>query len=92
MLIGSVSEEGNRMSSRPTEAEWLATLTKSCGDSKAAAIVAALKKAYPQKSIRTLSYLAWTPFTPDGCPTMVFDDTCRVVSDPEAEARKILLA
>ena len=26
MLIGSVSEEGNRMSSRPTEAEWMATL------------------------------------------------------------------
>ena len=26
MLIGSVSEEGNRMSSRPTEAEWVATL------------------------------------------------------------------
>ena len=57
MLIGSVSEEGNRMSSRPTEAEWLATLTKSYGDAKAAAIIAALKKAYPQKSIRTLSYM-----------------------------------
>ena len=28
MLIGSVSEEGNRMSSRPTEAEWLATLSR----------------------------------------------------------------
>jgi len=36
MLIGSVSEEGNRMSSRPTESEWLATLTRSYGDSKAA--------------------------------------------------------
>ena len=57
MLIGSVSEEGNRMSSRPTEAEWLATLTRSYGDAKAAAIVAALKKAYPDKSIRTLSYM-----------------------------------
>ena len=43
MLIGSVSEEGNRMSSRPTEAEWVATLTKSYGDAKAAAIVAALE-------------------------------------------------
>jgi para-nitrobenzyl esterase len=31
MLIGSVSEEGNRMLSRPTEAEWLATLTKNYG-------------------------------------------------------------
>jgi para-nitrobenzyl esterase len=57
MLFGSVSEEGNRMSSRPTEAEWLATLTKSYGEAKAVAIVAALKKAYPKKSIRTLSYM-----------------------------------
>ena len=57
MLIGSVSEEGNRMSSRPTEAEWVATLTKSYGDAKAAAIVAALKRAYPNKSVRTLSYM-----------------------------------
>ena len=61
MLIGSVSEEGNRMSSRPTEAEWLATLTKSYGDAKAAAIVAALKRAYPNKSIRTLSYMCSGP-------------------------------
>jgi para-nitrobenzyl esterase len=57
MLVGSVSEEGNRMSSRPTEAEWVATLTKSYGEEKAAALVAALKKAYPKKSIRTLSYM-----------------------------------
>jgi para-nitrobenzyl esterase len=188
MLFGSVSEEGNRMSSRPTETEWLATLAKSYGDVKAAAIVLALKKAYPQKSIRTLSYmcngfglnglgmrnnvtrmatmkhaqqgapaftwyftwqspmledagawhtselafcfdntarcaqgtgngpeaqalarrmatawasfartgdpsqpgLPWPAFTPDRCPTMVFDTACRIVNDPEAEARKIL--
>ena len=57
MLIGSVSEEGNRMSSRPTEAEWHANLAKTYGDEKAAAIIAALKKAYPQKKIRTLSYM-----------------------------------
>jgi para-nitrobenzyl esterase len=189
MLIGSVSEEGNRMSSRPTEAEWLATLTKSYGEAKATALVAALKKAHPKKSVRTLSYmcsggglngvtmrnnvtrmatmkceqkgapvftwyftwqspmledagawhtaelafcfdntarasqgtgntpeaqalarkmatawatfartgnpsqpgLPWTAFNPDRCPTMVFDSTCRVVDDPEAEARKIVL-
>ena len=189
MLIGSVSEEGNRMSSRPTEAEWVATLTKSYGQEKAAALVAALKEAYPKKSIRTLSYMCsggglnglgmrnnvtrmatmksrqkgapvftwyftwqspmledagawhtaelafcfdntarcsqgtghtpeaqalarkmatawanfarsgnpsqpgvpWTAFNPDRCPTMVFDNVCRVIDDPEAKARKILL-
>lgn len=189
MLIGSVSEEGNRMSSRPTEAEWLATLAKSYGDGKAAAIAAALKRAYPEKSVRTLSYmcsggglnglgmrnnvtrmstmkhaqkgapafawyftwqspmledagawhtaelafcfdntarcaqgtgngpdaqalarkmatawanfartgdpsqpgLPWPAFTPDRCPTMVFDNACRVIDDPDAEARKLLL-
>jgi para-nitrobenzyl esterase len=188
MLIGSVSEEGNRMSSRPTEAEWEATLTKSYGEAKAAALFSALKKAYPKKSIRTLSYmcsggglngltmrnnvtrmatmkhkqkaapvftwyftwqspmledagawhtaelafcfdntarcaqgtgngpearglarkvatawatfartgnpsqpgLPWTPFNPDRCPTMVFDTVCRVVDDPEADARRIV--
>jgi para-nitrobenzyl esterase len=57
MLIGSVSEEGNRMSSKPTEAEWHATLTRFYGDTRATAIVAGLKKAHPQKSIRTLSYM-----------------------------------
>ena len=57
MLIGSVSEEGNRMSSRPTEEEWHATLAKAYGDQKATAIIATLKKAYPQKKIRTLSYM-----------------------------------
>jgi para-nitrobenzyl esterase len=189
MLIGSVSEEGNRMSSRPSEAEWMAALSKTYGEGKAAALVTALKKAYPHKSTRTLSYmcpgsglnalsirnnvtrmatmkhaqqgapvftyyftwqspmledagawhtaelafcfdntlrcaqgtghtpeaqalakrmatawanfartgnpsqpgLAWTPFAPGSCPTMVFDNVCGVVNDPEAEARKILL-
>ena len=190
MLVGSVSEEGNRMSSRPTEAEWVATLTKSYGEAKAAALVAALKRAYPKKSIRTLSYmcsggglnglgmrnnvtrmatmkhaqngapvfawyftwqspmledagawhtaelafcfdntarcaqgtgngpraqalaekmatawasfartgnpsqpgLPWAPFDPVRCPTMIFDDVCCMVDDPEAEARKLLLS
>jgi para-nitrobenzyl esterase len=189
MLIGSVSEEGNRMSSRPTEAEWMATLAKSYGEGKAAAIAAALKRAYPNKSIRTLSYicsgpglnglairnnvtrmatmkhaqkaapvyawyftwqspmledagawhtaelafcfdntarcaqgtgngpeaqalarkmatawanfartgnpsqpgLPWPAFEPERCPTMVFDNDCRMVDDPDGEARKLLL-
>lgn len=56
MLIGSVSEEGNRMSSRPTEAEWHASLAGVLGEGKATALVAAMKKAHPNKSIRTLSY------------------------------------
>lgn len=57
VLFGSVSEEGNSMLSRPTEAEWLATLTRNYGESKAKALAAALKKAHPEKSIRTLSYM-----------------------------------
>jgi para-nitrobenzyl esterase len=189
VLFGSVSEEGNSMRSRPTEAEWLATLTKAYGESKAHALVAGLKKAYPEKSIRTLSYmcsgaglnslnmrnnvtrmatmkyhqkaapayawyfiwqspmledagawhtaelafcfdntkraeqgtgngpeaqalakkmatawanfartgnpsqpgLAWEPFDPDRCQTMVFDNNCRMVDDPDGEVRKLLL-
>jgi para-nitrobenzyl esterase len=57
MLIGSVSEEGNQMSSRPTEEEWHAHLVKTYGGEKANTIVAALKKAYPHKKIQTLSYM-----------------------------------
>jgi para-nitrobenzyl esterase len=57
MLIGSVTEEGNRMSERPTEDEWRANLTNAYGEEKAGAIIAALKKAYPQKKIQTLSYI-----------------------------------
>jgi len=57
LLFGSVSEEGNSMRSRPTEAEWLAKMTQSYGEAKARALAAALKKAHPEKSIRTLSYM-----------------------------------
>jgi para-nitrobenzyl esterase len=56
MLIGSVSEEGNRMSSRPTEPEWHTMLARQLGDSKATELIEAMKKAHPEKSIRTLSY------------------------------------
>jgi para-nitrobenzyl esterase len=185
MLIGSVSEEGNRMSSHPTEAEWHATVAGVIGDAKATALIAAMKKAHPQKSIRTLSFgvsglqvrnnvtrmakmkyelkaapvyqyyftwqspmledagawhtaelafcfdntkrceqgtgntpeaqalarkmatawanfartgnpsqpgLTWTPTDPTRCQTMVFDNQCRMVDDPEGEVRKILLS
>ena len=56
MLIGNVSEEGNRMSSRPTEAEWHTTLARTMGETKATAFIGAMKKAHPEKSIRLLSY------------------------------------
>ncbi|MGO8764768.1 MAG: carboxylesterase/lipase family protein [Limisphaerales bacterium] len=183
MLIGSVSEEGNRMSSKPTEAEWHATLAGIIGDAQATALVAAMKAAHPEKSIPTLSYgvsgllvrnhvtrmatmkeeqkgapvftyfftwqspmledagawhtselafcfdnakrceqgtgntpeaqklakkmatawanfartgnpsqsgLTWTPFDSVRCPTMVFDNKCRMVDDPEGGGRKLL--
>ena len=185
ILIGSVSEEGNRMSSRPTEEEWRASLSRTLGAAKADMLIASLKKAHPDKSIRTLSYrvggvgqrnnvqrmsrmkfeqhgapvyqyyftwqspmledagawhtaelafcfdnterckqgtgntpearvlakkmatawanfartgdpsqpgLAWTPTDPMRCQTMVFDNECRMVDDPEGEIRKILLS
>jgi para-nitrobenzyl esterase len=57
LIIGSVSEEGNSMASRPTEDEWRASLIKAYGDDKGKALADGMKKAYPQKSIRTLSYM-----------------------------------
>jgi para-nitrobenzyl esterase len=184
MLIGNVSEEGNSMRSRPTEAEWHAALARTWGESKATALITAMKKAHPEKSIRTLSYgvngltsrnnvqrmvklkhdqkgapvyqyyftwqspmledagawhtaelafcfdntkrcdqgtgntpeaqalakkmatawvnfartgnpsqpgLTWTSSDPDRCQTMVWDNHCRMVDDPEGEVRRILL-
>ena len=184
MLIGNVSEEGNRMNSRPTEAQWKETLSRTYGESKATALIAAMKKAHPEKSIRTLSYgvngltsrnnvqrmvklkyeqkgapvyqyfftwqspmledagawhtaelafcfdntkrceqgtgntpeaqalakkmatawvnfartgnpsqqgLTWTPSDSTKCQTIVFDNRCRMVDDPEGEVRRILL-
>jgi len=183
-MVGSVSEEGNRMLSRPTEAEWRATLAKQYGEAKGNALADAMKKAHPEKSIRTLSYgaggvggrnnvvrmakmkcelkaaptytyfftwqspmledagawhtaelafcfdntkrceqgtgntpeaqalakkmanawanfartgnpsqpgLTWEPTDPDTNKTMVFDNQCKMVNDPEGEVRKILL-
>ena len=185
LLIGSVSEEGNRMSSRPTKDEWQKSLARSLGDARAAALVAAMIKAHPEKSIRTLSYgvggigqrnnvqrmakmqydlggapvyqyyftwqspmledagawhtaelafcfdnterckqgtgntpeaqalakkmatawanfartgdpsqpgLKWSPADPSRFQTMVFDNRCQMVDDPEGETRKILLS
>jgi para-nitrobenzyl esterase len=184
MLIGNTSEEGNSMRSRPGEAEWHATLARTWGEKKATALIGAMKKAHPEKSIRTLSYgvngltsrnnvqrmvklkheqkgapayqyyftwqspmledagawhtaelafcfdntkrceqgtgnipeaqalakkmatawvnfartgnpshsgLTWTPSDPIRCQTMVFDNRCRMVDDPEGELRRILL-
>jgi para-nitrobenzyl esterase len=184
MLIGNVSEEGMRYNSNPTEEVWLKTLTGTMGEAKATAVIAAMKKAHPEKSIRTLSYgvqgltsrnsvqrmvklkhdqggapayqyfftwqspmlegsgawhtselafcfdntkrceqgtgdtpeaqavakkmatawanfartgnpsqpgLAWAPSDPNSCQTMVFDNNCRMVNDPDGEARKILV-
>ena len=45
MLIGSVSEEGNQMSSSPTEEEWHAILSKTYGEEKATAIVSSAEES-----------------------------------------------
>ena len=185
MLIGNVSEEGNSMSQRPTEAEWQARLSRTWGETKATALIAAMKKKYPEKSIRLLSYgvngiasrnnvqrmmkmkyeqkgapvyqyyftwqspmledagawhtaelafcfdntkraeqgtgntpeaqalakkmatawvnfartgnpsqpgLTWAPSDATRCQTMVFDNHCRMVDDPEGDLRRILLS
>ncbi|WP_315760965.1 carboxylesterase/lipase family protein [Sphingomonas sp. Y38-1Y] len=185
VVIGGTSEEGMRFSQNPTEAEWRAQLAQSMGETRAGALVDAMKKAHPEKAIRTLSYgvqgltmrnnvqrmvrlkhekggapvyqyhfqwqspqldgfagawhtaelafffdntkrceqgtgdtrearalatkcarsfanfartgnpsqpgLAWAPTDPVRCQTMVFDNRCRMVDDPEGAARRILL-
>ena len=56
LMVGSVSEEGMRYISNPTEEQWKTTLTRQFGDAKATALIAAMKKSHPEKSVRLLSY------------------------------------
>ncbi len=49
ILIGSVSEEGNSMSTIPSAAEWHAGLAKTYGEQKASSIIAALRPTIPRK-------------------------------------------
>ena len=56
VIIGNVSEEGMSFGQNPTEAQWRDKLAAGLGAAKADALVAAMKKAHPEKAIRTLSY------------------------------------
>lgn len=56
VIIGGTSEEGMRFSQNPTESEWRAQLATTMDESRAGALVDAMKKAHPEKAIRTLSY------------------------------------
>lgn len=56
VMIGNVSEEGMVYDHNPTEAEWRQQLSEALGAAKADALIAAMKKAHPEKAIRTLSY------------------------------------
>ncbi len=56
VIIGNVSEEGMRYSQNPTEAEWRDQLASLMSAEKASALVNSMKKAHPEKAIRTLSY------------------------------------
>ncbi|WP_404710469.1 carboxylesterase/lipase family protein [Sphingomonas sp. MMS24-J13] len=56
VIIGSVSEEGMTFRNNPDETQWRTSLVKSFGSAKADALIAAMKKAHPEKSVRTLSY------------------------------------
>jgi para-nitrobenzyl esterase len=56
VIIGNVSEEGMSFSHNPTEAEWRTDLGRFLSAAKADALIAAMKRAHPQKAIRTLAY------------------------------------
>jgi para-nitrobenzyl esterase len=56
VMFGSVSEEAGVYRNNPTEAQWREQLVAGYGAAKADALIAAMKKAHPEKAIRTLSY------------------------------------
>ena len=53
--IANFGGDPDKLKLNPTETEWEETLTKAYGKEKAVALIAAMKKAHPEKSIRTLS-------------------------------------
>jgi para-nitrobenzyl esterase len=56
VLIGNVSEEGTGYGRNPSEGEWRQQLSDGMGAEKARQLIGAMKKAHPEKSVRTLSY------------------------------------
>ncbi|WP_370714994.1 carboxylesterase/lipase family protein [Sphingomonas sp. IW22] len=56
VIFGNTSEEGMRWGSNPTEAEWRTEVAGILGAAKADALIASMKRAHPEKAIRTLSY------------------------------------
>jgi para-nitrobenzyl esterase len=56
VLIGNVSEEGTGYGRNPSEGEWRQQLSDAMGAEKARQLIGAMKKANPEKSVRTLSY------------------------------------
>jgi para-nitrobenzyl esterase len=40
----------------------------------------------------SLPGLTWTPTDPDSNKTMIWDNECSMMDDPEGEARKIVLS
>lgn len=56
VMFGSVSEEAGVYRNNPNEVQWREQLAKGYGAEKADALIAVMKKAHPEKQIRTLSY------------------------------------
>ena len=82
ILIGSVSEEGNSMTSIPTEEEWHAGLAKTYGEEKATAIVTTLKSQLsPQANRHAVVHVQRPPRT----QRPVHAEQCR--EDVRAQAR-----
>ncbi len=56
LMVGNTSEEGMRWGYNPEEPKWRADLTKQIGAARADQLIAAMKTAHPEKTIRTLAY------------------------------------
>jgi para-nitrobenzyl esterase len=54
--------------------------------------MAAAWAAFAAKGNPSLPELHWLPTDPDSNKTMVWDNQCRIVDDPESDARKIILS
>ena len=56
VMMGSVSEENMQYKFNPDREQWIATLGVMIGKERAATVLEAMKKAYPEKNLRSLFF------------------------------------
>lgn len=88
-----VPDHVKRYSARPGGRCWVSGLTSTRGKLLLEISSRTLcPLGRPANDSRRWVDMTWERFEPDRGRTMVFDNNCRMMDDPESEVRKILLS